>query len=159
MCKHCVENAFEHISLHDCIANDIDLTDRNLCLYFEDGFWISANSKYNSCGSTVRTDRSKVKIVGLDKEMCEVFIFKKHYVLGKCICTTRKEISIDELIANVEKRLWKIEFKEQYFANHTMFFYGTINTNKKVWAFDFELWVDYDTTEYYWNNLMQDRKW
>ena len=47
MWKNCVESAHEHISLHDCVINGVEVYDDILSLTFKDGFWMLADSKYN----------------------------------------------------------------------------------------------------------------
>lgn len=40
MWENCIENAYNHISLHDCVANKVQYADNILTLCFDDGFWI-----------------------------------------------------------------------------------------------------------------------
>ena len=62
MWKNCIEDAQEYITLHDCVVNGAEAFDDALSLTFDDGFWILADTKYNSCRETVRTDKSKIKV-------------------------------------------------------------------------------------------------
>ena len=73
MWKNCIENAQEYITLHDCVVNGAEAFDDALSLTFDDGFWMLADTKYNSCGETVRTDKSKINFTEFDEEDIEHF--------------------------------------------------------------------------------------
>ena len=92
MWKNCVENAYEYISLHDCVVNGVEAYDDVLSLTLDDGFWMLADSKYNFCGETVRTDKSKINFIEFDEQMSVLYLFKRHYIFGKRLCTTRKTL-------------------------------------------------------------------
>lgn len=159
MWKNCIENAYEHISLHDCIANKIEFADNMLELSFGDGFWVLADSKYNPYGETLHTDESKLNFIDFDGEMSVCYIFKRHYLFRKRICTTRKKIKLEMLFEKVNVGEWEIEFNEQYHSYRRKLFFGSVSTKKKIWAFDFQLVIDCENMEYCWNNICPDRKW
>jgi len=159
MWKNRVENAYDQISLHDCIVDDIEFDESNLKLSFGNGFWVSANSEFNTENNNLRTDMSKLIFLNFDKEMSMINIFKHHYLFGKCICTTRKEITFDKLIKNIKNNIWKLEILEEYYSYHTALFFGTVKTKKKIGDFDFQFSIDCDKTEYCWNVICMDKKW
>ena len=107
MWKNCIENACEHISLHDCVVNNAEIIGDTLSLTFNDGFWMLADSKYNSCGDTVRTDKSKISFIDFDESVSEFYVFKRHYLFGKSICTTRKSVDLQKLLKKINSGEWK----------------------------------------------------
>ena len=118
-----------------------------------------ADTKYNSCGETVRTDKSKINFIGYDENMSVFYVFKRHYLFGKRICTTRKKVELKELYEKINSHEWEIEFNQQYDAIHRVLFFGDVTTKKKIWAFEFQMVIECDEIEYCWNNICPDRKW
>lgn len=159
MWKNCVENAYKDISLHDCVVNCVEIFDNILSLTLDDGFWMLADSKFNSCGETVRTDKSKIIFDDFDENLSVFYVFKRHYFLGKRICTTRKRVKMQKLFEKINSGEWEIEFSDQYYAFHRVLFFGSVTTKKKIWEFDFQLVIDCEKMEYCWNNICTDRKW
>lgn len=159
MWKNCVENAYEHISLHDCVVNTIEHIDNFLSLTLDNGFWVLKDSKYNSCEQTVRTDKSKINFIGFDENLSVCYVFKSHYIFGKCICTTRKRLSFDTLFRKINSGEWEIEFSDQYNTYHRNLFFGGITTKEKLWAFDFQLVLDCEKMEYCWSDICPEKKW
>ena len=97
MWKNCIENAHEYITLHDCVVNSAEAFDDVLSLTFDDGFWVLADTKYNSCGETVRTDKSKINFTEFDEQLSVFYLFKRHYIFGKRLCTIRKKVELKEV--------------------------------------------------------------
>ena len=159
MWKNSVGYTDETISLHDCVANSVEISDGVLSLSFDDGFWVLPDSKYNSCDATVRTDKSKIEFVDFDEDMSEFYLFKRHYLFGKRLCTTRKEVKLKEVFEKINTGEWKIEFNEQYEGFHRVLFFGGITTKKKIWELEFQMVIDCEKIECYWNNIRPDRKW
>ncbi len=159
MWKNCVESAHEHISLHDCVVNYVEFSDDVLSLTLNEGFWMLADSKYNSCGETVRTDKSTINFIEFDEQMSVLYLFKRHYIFGKRLCTTRKKVELKKVYEKINKGEWELEFNEQYHSFHRTLFFGGVTTKKKIWEFEFQMVIDCDKIEYCWNNICPDRKW
>ena len=159
MWKNCIENAQEYITLHDCVVNSAEAFDDVLSLTFDDGFWILADTKYNPCGETARTDKSKINFTEFDEQLSVFYLFKRHYIFGKRLCTTRKKVELKEVYKKINKGEWKIEFNEKYNGVHQVLFFGGVTTKKKIWAYEFQMVIDCDKIKYYWNNIRPDRKW
>ncbi len=159
MWKNCVESAYEHISLHDCVANGVEFSDGVMSLSLDDGFWMLADSKYNFCGEKVRTDKSKINFIDFEENLSVFYVFKRHYLFGKRLCTTRKKLELKILFDKINSGEWEIEFNEQYNAFHRVLFFGGVTTKKKIRAFEFQMVIDCEKMEYCWNNICPDRKW
>lgn len=147
-----VENAYEHISLNDCVVTNIETSDNSLSFSLENGFWILADSKYNICDEEVKTDKSKINFISFDKDLSVFYVFKRHNLFGKRICTTRRKMPFEKLFKKIRSGEWEIEFSDQYRGCHRILFFGSVNTKKKLWAFDFQLVLDCEKMEYCWNN-------
>ena len=159
MWKNCIVDAQEYIILHDCVVNSAEAFDDVLSLTFDDGFWMLADTKYNSCGETVRTDKSKINFTEFDEQLSVFYLFKRHYIFGKRLCTTRKTVELKEVYEKINKGKWEIEFNEQYNGVHQVLFFGGVTTKKKIWAYEFQMVIDCEKIKYYWNNIRPDRKW
>ena len=148
------------ISLHDCIVNKIDLSENSLSFLLDDGFWVLSDSKHNNLGETVRTDKAKIEFVGFDKDFSAFFIYKRLRLFGIPLCVIRKKVSIDSLFKRINNCEWEIELLEEYHScGRKQLFFGNVNTKKRLWAYEFQLFVDCIKIEYYWNELCTDRKW
>ena len=159
MWKNSVEYTNENMSLHDCVVNTVEYSDDILSLSFNDGFWILSDTKYNSCGATVRTDKSKIKFIDFDENMSVFYVFKRHYLFGKRIYTTRKKIELKEVYEKINNGEWEIEFNERYDGYHRVLFFGGVTTKKKIWAFEFQMVIDCEKIMCCWNDIRPDTKW
>ncbi|MBQ4088216.1 MAG: hypothetical protein IJC78_08225 [Clostridia bacterium] len=158
MWKNSVEYTDGIMSLHDCVVNSVERFDDILSLYFNDGFWILSDTEYNSCGATVRTYKSKIEFIDFDEDMSEFYLFKRHYLFSKHICTTRKKVDLKEVYEKINSGAWKIEFIEQYKGFRRFLFFGSLTTKKKG-NFEFQVVIDCEKMECCWNNIRPDRKW
>ncbi len=158
MWKYRVVNAYDYVSLNDCVIKNMKTTDNLLSFPFDDGFWMIARTKYNSYEEAVQTDKSEINFIDFDKNMSVFFIFKRHCLFGKHIYTTRKKVDLDKVFERINSGEWEIEFSDQYFSKRRVLFFGSVNTRKLLWAFDFQLVIDCEKMEYCWNDACTDRK-
>lgn len=93
MWKNCVENEYEYISLHDCVVNGVEAYDDVLSLTLDDGFWMLADSKYNSFGETVRTDKSRINFMDFDENMSVFYVLKDIIYLANVYAQPEKNLS------------------------------------------------------------------
>ena len=159
MWRNCIEDAYNHISLHDCFISKIQLAKNILTVCFDDGFWMLGNSEYNTCEETVRTDKSQLNFIDFDEEISIFYLFKNHYLLGKRICTTRKKMTFDEVKNKVNNGVWNLEIVEEYHAWRRVLLWGTVRVKKRRRVHEFQITIDCEKTEYCWNNIRTERKW
>ena len=95
----------------------------------------------------------------LDEQMSVLYLFKRHYIFGKRLCTTRKKVDLKKVYEKINKGEWELEFNEQYLSFHRTLFFGAVTTKKKIWEFEFQMVIDCDKIEYCWNDISPDRKW
>ncbi len=159
MWKNTIENAYEHISLHDCVVNLVEHNENSFSFTLDNGFWIMPDSKYNPYNETLRTDQSKIRFIDLDKEISAFYVLKRHYLFRKYLYTTIKQLKFETLFQKINSKEWEMEFYDQYHTSQRNLFFGSINTKKKIGALDFQLNLDCNKMEYCWNYICPDKKW
>ena len=156
--QHIDESDF-HITLHDCRADTISLSENTLTFHFSDGFWISSEHAHNHLGQTVRTDPAEVRFRLCEDEMCgdvvklHVFTEKKH---GKAI---RKTWNLKKLMKKINSGQYQLEFMYVYKGYLTVLYDCLLWSKKKPWFRECELRIPTEHADFCWNNLLPDRQW
>ena len=155
--KHCDVFDDKLMSFHDCCADKICLKDDVITLYFDDGFWITPEHKYNDLNYTVRTDSSKAEIyLNQDKHFqTVVYTFRKN-LFGKVI---RKELEFSELMDIVNSGKFKLEFIHRYDCYHNSMFECYLTSDKRPYSIECMIYIPLNKVNVYWNNLREDARW
>ena len=143
------------LTLHDCIAEKIEYSDRCLRFCFRDGFWITAMHDDNKSGKTVRTDTAVVdfQIDSIDDIIIQVFtknIFKK---------TEVNLLEMPDLIRSINCGNCSIEFVNQYRTHFEQMWQCVIRSKKKPYYRECQLHLPNTEATFRWNNLQPEREW
>lgn len=144
----------DDISFHDCCATQARTDSHNLYFEFNDGFWITSNTKNNQYDNTLRTDKSQLKICNY--EVSDIYIFKEIRLFRHLISTHRVPLNLDKLMENINSGKWKLEFLYEYHFYHRVLFMCWIWSKSKPYHRECQLIIDCDGMECFWNKLRED---
>ncbi|MBQ8687827.1 MAG: hypothetical protein IJ512_04680 [Ruminococcus sp.] len=145
------------ISLHDCRATHAYIENGALVLEFENGFWMTADSRFNPYGVTCRTDTSQLRICKFDIQ--DIYLFDEIRLLRRHIGTLRKSIPIEKLLENINCGKWQLEFLYEYHAWRRVLFECMIWFDKRPYSKACQLSVCCDEMRYFWNRICEDKTW
>ncbi len=151
-----IENNQRQLTLHDCTSTDASLCEGVLSFLFDEGFWIASFHPENRIGKTVRTDASRVNYYlrrGIAED-CIVYVFRRHFK-----ATVRKEISIEELISQIQRRKCAIEFLYQYADENARIIKCALHYPKRPYYEECQIELYVEKEEYLWNELREDCYW
>ncbi len=153
--KHCdIDDSF--ISLHDYYANKIIVEDSMISFYFENGFWITPDHKYNNLNNTVGTDSSMVNFY-FEKEYADeilIYVFRKNIFRN----TIREEWNLQKLTDFINNKRFRLEILYQYKGYNELIFDCWLHTDKKPYFYECQLKIPTTKATYCWNNLCEDQK-
>ncbi|MBQ6825895.1 MAG: hypothetical protein IKT38_02805 [Clostridia bacterium] len=141
------------LTLHDCIANKIQLENGILSFYFQNGFWITPLHYANNSSNVVRTDFSQVDYQINGKVY--IYVFRKN-IFRKII---RTEWTLEQLINFINNSNSSLEFLYQYKSQDEQLLKGYLRFDKAPYCYECELEIPACKIEYRWNNLCYDKIW
>lgn len=140
-----------NVSLHDCKATQISLNDKLLSFLFPDGFWVSKKDSDNE--KLFYTDEGQVNFTLLYDAKVAVTIYIFTEKDGKII---REELTIEELIHQINEKLCSLEFLYSYIGYQTFKFDCWIWFNTEPYHKECELIISSQEIVYQWNNLYEE---
>ncbi|MBQ9767103.1 MAG: hypothetical protein IJW37_03260 [Lachnospiraceae bacterium] len=145
------------VSLHDCYAEKAAFENGVLTFYFPDGFWIGADHKENSTGTTVRTDASEVRfqLEFGEAEDATVYVFME----GKPGEAIRKEWKLSKLLEGINSGTYRLEFLYQYRGYLQQNIDCWLWSEKKTYHMECELRLRVKDVTYCWNRVVENRTW
>ncbi len=159
MWRYTVENRFDNITLHDCVASKIYIKDDDFIFEFEDGFWIGNKCEYNPHVKVLKTSAAQVQLCAADEiDFCyfkkPVFSFFKSH--DKRIC-----VEFDEVIEKVNSGEWQLEFLYEYSCDKLMLFecYLWMVKKDKRKGYQAQLKAYIPDYKLCWNEICPDREW
>ena len=159
MWKNIVENAFEDIILHDCVAQNAELLDNTLSLHFKNGFWLIPENRLNKSDTILATKESCVKFCDILDDSFECQVYQHFKIFGKYAFSRRNYIDLDKFIGKLNSGEWKLEFVEEYKQWKHYFYSGFIETKKCQSKFEFSISLLCEKIEYCWNEENKERVW
>ncbi len=145
----------ETLTLHDCIAEKVYLSDDILRFYFSDGFWIIPCHTENNLNKIVRTDKAVVDFLIKNIDDITIRVFKRN-VLKKTYVVYWK---ITDLINAINKKNFTIEFIYRYRTYHEQMWYCIIRSKNNYRSYECQLHLPNTLATYYWNDLRPDCVW
>ncbi len=140
----------DSLSLHDCVAEKIEVFDGCLRFVMPDGFWITPKHKCNNTKYILKTDASVVdfRIDDIDDIIVRVF------TRGVNNRKTNVEFwKIIDLIRGVNNGDYSIEFVYQYRSYFEQMWYCAIHSKKKPYYKECQLHIPQTEAVYRWDDL------
>lgn len=157
MWKYTAENAYSTISLHDCRSDKISIEGNDFIIDFPDGFWITPAHALNSNDRPLRTGPAQLRFK--DCEVDNIYIFKETRLFQRTLLTRRVTIDLTELIEEVNKGPYELEFLYEYHSSISALYTCCVwNKNRGI---PHECQLDLTvmgSIEYCWNEIT-DREW
>lgn len=130
---------------------------RDLYVEFANGFWIVANTINNPSSTTLRTDKSQLKLRNYD--ISHIYLFKQIRLFRRLISTQRVSLNVKTLMDNINRGKWELEFLYEYHAYHGVLFCCCLWTKDIPYSIECQLILDCDDMQCYWNQLCEDKPW
>ena len=137
---------YGEISLHDCRITSIAESNGDIILNFEDGYWVTTTNPQNPYGKVLRTDASRLVLVG---GSCEDVIFNG------------KKFLWDEFCSKINSGKWSYECITECYTDTKIVYHGWVWERKRSHQPDPEcqIWLTYQSLIYNWNKIREDRQW
>lgn len=141
------------LSLHDCIAEKVEIKNNILTFVFENGIWIFPSHPANKSDTTVRSDIAQVDF-HLDDEIT-INVLRKN-IFKNTLC---EDWDINELIDFINSKSAGLEFVYQYKSHGEQLLKCELKFNKRPFRYKCELIIPASKIIYSWNNLCYDKTW
>ena len=145
----------ETLSLHDCIAEKVCLSDNVLRFYFSDGFWIIPSHKDSYLNKIVKTDEAVVDFLFENINDITICVFKRN-IFKK---TYVEYWEVNDLMNAINKKNFTIEFIYQYRKYNEQMWYCIIRSKNNYYTYECQLHLPNISATYYWNNLRPNCVW
>ncbi|MBE6758892.1 MAG: hypothetical protein E7554_02225 [Ruminococcaceae bacterium] len=137
------------VSLHDCRATSMHVTDNHIEFIFEDGFLVLADNEHNPHGKVCRSNVASLVIREYDLE--SIYIFRNFHMFGRRILTVRRSIDLNRLAEMLNSGKRQLEFITTYISDFTVLCTCEIWSDRKPYHRECLFETVYESIEYNWN--------
>ncbi len=141
--------AYPSVSLHDCLADRLEVFGDRLEFVFENGFTLTPRTALNPEDACADTGRAALVFTGAEAEF---YLYREHRLFGIRLCTTVKQLSMEQLAQKLGSGRWKLEFIGEHYGYRSAVYTCWIHRRRRPWFMDCRLDVCYEQAEYFWND-------
>ena len=154
MYDHATKEGYPHISLHDCVIEGIRIDERQTIFEFDcEGFWIEAEHPLNPFGQRLRTDKSELRMSGIQFGFVSVHIFREMRFAGRRWLTRVDNVSPDVFAEKINGKKWQFECIDEYYGAHRALFCGHVTAAKRRHMHCAQIEIYFGESEYRWNRI------
>ena len=146
------------LTLHDCVAERMDLEGNCIRFYLPDGFWVTRHHSENDTGKVIKTDAAVVNFSVEAPEDISLTVFnrKRWLWIRRTVVETW---DLKDLMTALNSGKCVLEFITQYRSYYEQMWHCAIRSGTRPWYRECQVFLPGAEATYCWNQLRPDHEW